>query len=224
MKNCIKATACGILVALVAMGALFTTAEAQTKKKDLQAFVTSDFIRGVPYQEAQSYGKAALPELHDMLQDKSLENYWPNVVGVIAYIGDASSVDPLMRFLDDLEGEVSPRAFQAALQVMPALGFISNESAAAKALGTVIDYSAEEYWRTAEFGFTYGAYQNEMLGEVFARMAIMGLGISGQPEALAHLNQMQTASLRSDWEDNVREAIATNQTIQQNGLNSIFNR
>lgn len=186
-----------------------------------RAFVTVHYFEGVPFVEARALGREALPDLYAVLQDRELETYWANTVGVIGMIGDPSSVEPLLAFLAGLSGEVSVDAFRAALQVMPALGHL-HRSGSADALGVLENHTDDEYWRRADLRMRYGRYADAALGEVMGRMAILGLGVAGTPEAAAHLASLDTPSLRPDWTDNVSEALVMNARIRSKGADAVF--
>jgi len=73
--------------------------------------------------------------------------------------------------------------------------------------------------------FSYQQYKNEALGEVLARQAIVGLGISGNPEAMKNLNMMkQKSETRKDWQDNLDEAIKLNDRVKKQGAKSVFGK
>ncbi len=57
------------------------------------------------------------------------------------------------------------------------------------------------------------------------KLAIQGLGISGRPEALRVLQEMgDNSSLKTDWRDNVDEAISLNKRVMQDGAEKVFGK
>lgn len=197
-------------------------AAAEAPSVDLKTFVTSWYSHGLPCTDAHAYGPQAIPELVTMLDDPSLEPHWVKIVGTLGCIRDASAVQPLMKFVKRQRGEISVDAFRAVLGVLPAIGQIAS-SGDRLALKTVTDFVDPDACKTYGIGFAYGRYHDDALAEVLGRMAINGLGVSGQPEALAELNRMMSApTLRKDWRDNVEEAISLNERVNTLGPAKAF--
>jgi len=200
-----------------------TPAQAQHTVRDVRAFVTTLYYEGLPYGEAKSYGPGVLPQLYDMLADDELQPYWANIVGMIGYLGEPSSIQPLLDFVHRQKGEISVNQFRAVLQVLPAIGHIS-QTGDVDALDTSVRYTERDSWQKESLQFSYGRYHDTALSEVLGRMAILGLGISGTPKAMAYLASMQSGNLRRGWVDNVAEAIALNQRVSTEGASHVFNR
>ncbi len=195
---------------------------AQEVQVDVRTFVTKMYIHGIPYIEAKSYGSGAIPELLLMLNDSTFEEYWVNIVSTLGYIGDTSAVMPLLSFINKKESEISVHAFRALLTTFQAMGHLS-QNGNQMAMSFLINWKEVDYWQTAKLNFSYKRYKNETLGEVFGRMAIQGLGISGRSEALEVLLKMQNDNnLQSDWFDNVEEAIILNYRVKEEGVNRVF--
>jgi hypothetical protein len=213
-----------VLLAALLMVTLAAPLSAQVPSVDLRTFVTTYYYDGLPYEEAKAYGPGALPELFTMLEDPTLEEYWPNMIHVVASIGDASAVPGLLDFIDRQSGEISVHTFRATLSVFSALGHLAR-SGDGLAFATLKNYADPDYWRVAEFDFNYQRYEGGALGEVLGRVAIQGLGFSARVDALLFLNEMNdNPNLRADWRDNVEEAIDINVLITTQGPEAVFGR
>lgn len=196
---------------------LLGPAPARAEAVDLKTFVTEWYVHGTPYEEARAYGPKAIPELLVMLHDPEMEPHWVKVVYTLGCIGDPSAIQPLMDFLGGLHGEISADAFRAALGVLPAVGGIAY-GGDASAIKIVEEFVQPSTLTLYGLDFSYGRYRGDALAEVLGRMSIMGLGFSGRPESLALLNRMfDDRTLRTDWLDNVAEAINVNSNISTLG-------
>ncbi len=211
-----------VMMLALLVPALAGPASAQAPTEDLRTFVTNWYVHGTPYDEARAYGPGAIPDLVAMLHDPEMEPHWVKVVYTLGCIGDPSAVQPLMDFLRGLHGEISVDAFRGALGVLPAIGSIAY-GGDGTAIGIIKDFVGPTALSTYGVDFSYGRYQGAALSEVLGRMSIMGLGFSGRPESLDLLNQMfQDHSLRTDWVDNVSEAININSSISRLGPARVY--
>src|SRR5262245_47398104 len=204
-------------IALAAVGGpLMGSPTAGRRTRDVRAFVTQWNVHGIPYREARALGARAVPELVSMLGDPGLEAHWTKVVWVLGCIGDRSATGALIDFLGRQRGEISVDTFRATLAVLPALGHLARAGDAA-AFEALTSFTRPEAGKAANLSFSYRRYTGEALREVLGRTAIQGLGIAGTPETLAVLESMNSKDLRTDWRDNVEEAIALNTRVARLG-------
>ncbi len=197
---------------------------AQIPPTDIKTFVTRFYIHGVPYDEAKLYGKSAIPQLTQMLKDKTYEQHWPNIVTTLGYIGDPMAVNDLIQFMENSTGEISIYQFRAIIRVFQALGHIS-QTGDITSLNALKEYTAITSWQKRKLLFKYHQYSNDILGEVLARQAISGLGISGKPDAMKKLNELKLSKdTRADWQDNLQEAIQLNGKVSSQGPHKTFSR
>lgn len=208
-----------LLISLTACTYSYT----QTSQKlDIKSFVTRLYIHGLPYDEAKAYGKQAVPELLLLLKDPSLEEYWPNIVLALGFIGDESATKPLISFMENSRGEISIHKFRAILRVFQSLGHIS-QSGNKESLNLLKSYTDINTWKTRNLRYAYAQYRDEALSEVLARQAIVGLGISGKAEANQQLKKIrQNKNTRKDWSDNLDEAINLNERVKTQGPQKVF--
>lgn len=216
----------GIVAAVMTMAALNASlatglAASDERPTNVRTLVTSWYPHGIPYSEAKALGASAVPELVSMLKDPAQEEHWTKVVWVLGCIGDAAATGPLIDFLKRQKGEVSVNTFRAALAVPPALGHLTRGRDAV-ALETLTSFTRPDAWEETGITFTYLRYKGAALGEVLGRTAIQGLGIAGTPEALAVLESLSRSDVRSDWQDNVKEAMALNDRVGRLGAARAF--
>lgn len=194
------------------------------QSQPLDQFISKMYIHGVPYEEAKSYGATAIPTLASFLEDPNFEPYLSNIIITMGHIGSPNATPHLLKFIELQSGEISEQRFIATLTVFQALGHIS-QSGDPIAMQALMDYKEETNWQTKPINYRFAQYQNAVMGEVIARMAIQGLGISGRPEAMAALRALENnPTTRADWADNVSEAKALNQKIQIQGVSKVFRK
>jgi hypothetical protein len=206
--------------------ALTTTSPvfAQSGVVDVRTFVTRSYYEGISFRDAASYGVGDVLELSDMLMDETFEEHWGKVVYVIAVIGDPSATTTLLEFFDRLSGEISAHALRASFGVFQGLGHLARNGDE-QAMAVLLDFGRPDFdWqRTGNLDFSYGRYGGGVLAEVTSRFALQGLAISGKREALAALNALDAdPNLRTDWRDNVEEAITINSRIRNEGPAAVF--
>lgn len=212
------------ILTTIIIACMFTSSLYAQEKTKLYDFVTKQYVHGMPYEEAKAFGGNAVPKLIDMLQNKSLEYYWPNIVTTIGYIGDPSAILPLNNFVQNSIGEISTDRFRAILRVFQALGHIA-QTGNAQAIKILKEYTALDSWKSKKIQFKFQQYQNDALSEVLARQAIVGLGISGRTEARQRLIELsQKADTRKDWTDNLQEALTLNEKVSREGAEKVFNK
>ncbi|GGF21613.1 hypothetical protein [Hymenobacter cavernae] len=203
-------------------------ADAQAQRKEevsIREFVTQFYIHGIPANEAEKYSSQDVPVLAAMLKDPVYQKSWMNIVIVLGYIGSSKATKPLVQFVDSQQGEISVETFRAVLYVFQSLGHIARKDSDKQALKALEDYLSLDSWKTKDLHFSFSRYRNEALSEVLARQAIQGLGVSGKPEANRALSDLRKSKdLRSDWVDNVDEAISRNSAIQARGVEKTLNR
>lgn len=211
--------ACLQIVPLVVAAA---SEPASSPTVDIRTFVQRMYYHGTPYGEARAYGSAAVPQLIEMLNDPRMEEHWVKTIYILGCIGDPSAVPELTRFLKRQHGEISVQTFRATLAVLPALGFIA-QGGDPDAIAQVLAYANPNHWVVSGLNFGYGPYHGSALGEVLTRTAIQGLGASGRAEALTMLREMDVdPALRTDWRDNVDEALRLNLQVSAEGAFRVF--
>lgn len=195
---------------------------AQGSSVDLRTFVTSTYAHGLPYVDAHAYGSDAVPSLVAMLADRSIESHWAKIVVTLGFIEDPSAVQPLMDFMKAQKGEISSDVFRAILSVLPAIGQIAyrGDPTALQIVTAFVDPGA---YRSYGIDFVYSRYHDDAIGEVLQRADIMALGVSGRPEALDLLKQMQgDPNLRQAWKSEVDRAIDVNVQMSTLGPEKVF--
>jgi len=66
----------------------------------IKEFVRQFYIYGVPYERASRYDASVAPTLLEMLKDPREQDHWSNIVVTLGMIGDKSTVEPMIAFIE----------------------------------------------------------------------------------------------------------------------------
>jgi HEAT repeat protein len=196
---------------------------------DVRDFVRQVFIHGVPYEQASRYDASAMPTLLAMLRDPAEEQYWANIVVVLGMIGDERVVEPMISFIQSDPGPaglLSPAQYRAKTSALMALGYLVNRTGNQRALNYLQESARPEAWASRGVAGTapFQASTTERNLDL-SKHAILGLALSGRPEAAQTLRSLQqpaaTAAAR-DFQaqvgDLVSEALNEHQRVSSQGL------
>jgi hypothetical protein len=159
---------------------------------DVREFVRQIFIHGVPFEEASRYGADAVPVLVEMLNDPAEQPYWANIVVVLGMTGEPEAVDPLIEFIEAGEAAgLSREHYTAKTSALMALGYIINATGDEQALDYLRASVNPETWAAKDVGVA--PYQTSLVERDYdlSKFAILGLALSGHPEALEILRSLQ---------------------------------
>jgi hypothetical protein len=157
--------------------------------------VFKHYMDGIPYPEAHALGPNALPYLLELLENPELKLFWTNIIVTIGFIEDPSAVDPLIDFLERAEGEVDGASFRALLSVPYALGCI-----AAGGGDRSIAYLADTIAGSGTAAIQW-QFQGKSVKDLVAEYAVMGLAVSGRPEARQLLQTLHRDAVKQSGRD-----------------------
>jgi hypothetical protein len=160
--------------------------------------VHKHYMDGIPYEQAHALGPDALPYLFELLNNPDEKLFWTNVVVTIGFIEDPSAVEPLIAILEETEGDVDGATFRALISVPYALGCIAA-GGDDRAIGYLGDNIAEPLNRNLKWNF-----RGKPVAEVIAEQSVMGLAVSGRPEARQRLKAMQAETARKGVQETRR--------------------
>jgi hypothetical protein len=229
---------CWLLVATGAAGAQ------SERGGSVEKFVKQVFIHGVPYTEARQWNtEEDTRKLIQMLEPESEAAYWPQVVAVLGIVGDDHGFCPLIEFLG--RSLRLPEGEEASLTVPLALGYLVNakhssveglKSAAAEAsLSILLEGVDPEFWgrpwpadlveRCGSAGpeFTGTDQRAQRLRSTLARRSLLGLALTGRPEAIVKLRALagavkKDAAAKELFSDLFPEMLKTARLVSRVGL------
>ena len=194
---------------------------------DIKDFVRQFFIHGVPYEAAMRYGSDVVPTLLGMLADPREEQAWPNIMIVLGMLGDERAVIPLISLIEQNPGgELDYFQYDAKTNAIFGLGYLVNKSGNQRALSYLKDGLDPSAW--VERGITWTSPEHETAAERNRRLsgvAIIGLGLSGDPAAEEALRELLTPAptptgreFREQMRGVIWETLRANQRIAEEGL------
>ena len=150
----------------------------------VEEFVRRAHHHGVSYAEARQYSAAGVPVLLRMLADPGESPSWENIVAVLGIIGDESVVAPLIAFLREGNGTLTPDEYRAKSTVLIALGYVVNHTGSRLALDYLLHSANPEEWntRTLRWSSPFHATASKRNARL-SSTAQLGLALSGAPEA-----------------------------------------
>ncbi len=171
------------------LAGLPTTTAAQ--EMDIRDFVHQIYIEGMPYEAANAYDSTAVPTLMAMLADSTESPYWANIAVVLCIIGDPIYVDPLIDFIKADQGTLTDEIYRAKSSAIMALGYLINKTGDENALNYLIESIDPGVWAQREVQYV-GPYEasTEARDLNLSTMAMLGLALSGRPEALEALSRV----------------------------------
>ncbi len=215
---------------LCAGGLLCAGLPAGTAAQDMDVgdFVHQIYVEGIPYEAANAYGADAVPTLLAMLADTSEAPYWANVAVTLCIIGDESALDSLIGFIEsDAPGELSDAVYRAKSSAVMALGYLINKTGNERALNYLVESAQPANWEAKNLTWR-GPFQPNMdtRNVNLSTMAMLGLALSGRPEAAEALRTLSPDNFPRDFQPQVsgliEVALEAHQQIAEQGLATYY--
>jgi len=198
-----------------------------TSALEVQAFVRQTFTHGVPYEAARRFDARVVPVLWQMLADPIEEPHWPNIAVMLAIVGEEGVADGLIEFVRADHAEVlSPAHYAAKTAALMALGYHVYHTGDQDCLDYLSRCADPAYWRRLDLQWRAPFPQSpEERDTQLATLAVLGLALSGAPEAERRLEALRQLSRTPEGAgigaavgDVLDEAIEACRTIQKEGL------
>ena len=170
-------------------------AQTATDPETVRAFVRQTYIAGIPFKEVQGMSPdVALPVLITMLDDSRDAQYWANIVVTLGMLGDNRAVEPLINFIARSEEppELSPPQAVAKTSAVMSVGYIVNKTGKGPAFTFLAEGVDPQVWENRNIRWSSSFYPSTRERNIqLATMSIIGLAISGRPEAEKILRDLQ---------------------------------
>jgi hypothetical protein len=161
-----------------------------------------------------------------MLADAAEQEHWTNIVGVLGIIGDERAVDPLIAFATARpDGSLSGAQYAAKSSVPLALGYLVNRTRNERALSYLIESLDPSVWAARGVAWTSPYHRTDVERNLqLTTAAILGLAVTGQPEAARALRAVQADTsavgkrLQAQVSNVVSDALEANAEIARLGL------
>jgi hypothetical protein len=160
-------------------------------------FVHRVFIEGVPYDQGSRYKAAEILPLAALFEKSDEKRSWLNIVTVLGMTGDPKAFPILMSFLERGSGPISSDEYAAKQAVPFALGYLLAKNFSFDIFNYLAAGLNPVTWpQRLQWHPTIGINDIARTAQLI-RMTILGLAISGRPEALSAL-QLYLGELL-DW-------------------------
>jgi hypothetical protein len=177
----------------------------------------------------------ALPVLIKMLDDPRDEQYWANIVMTLGMLGDSRAVGPLINFITRSEepSELSAPQTVAKTSAVMFLGYIVNKTGKGQALTFLAEGVDPQVWENRNIQWSSYFYPlTRERNNQLAVMSIIGLAISGRPEAKKILrglqhpvsdpNSMVVRQRLPEIANVIDDALKANEKISRDGLKKYY--
>ena len=202
-----------------------TVSVSASAQEDIGDFVRATYIGGIPYDDANAYTPNVVPMLLRMLADENESLHWGNVIVTLCIIGDESVVEPIIAFIErNVEGNVTESQYRAKSSAIMALGYLINKSGNERSLTYLTESVSPALWnqRGIEWRAPFHADDQER-NIALSNDAILGLALSGRPEARTVLRNLQSReSLIGMQEGLISAAVETLDAIAERGLSGYY--
>lgn len=150
-------------------------------------FVHRVFIEGVPYEQGSQYGAADIPPLVALLEKPGEKRSWLNVITVLGMTGDPTAFSVLKSFLERGFRPISSDEYAAKEAVPFALGYLLAKNFNSDILNYLAEGLKPVTWpQRLQWHANIGINDIARTAQLI-KMTILGLAISGRPEALSTL-------------------------------------
>jgi hypothetical protein len=202
--------------------------------RDVREFVSQHWIQGIPYQAASQYGEADAKLLLEWLNEpEKHEEFLPEIVTTLGFIGSELAVQPLIDFVQN------PRATRAVFKAKHAalihLGDLVNKSGSQAALDFLTKVAADAGMANnlavpratiaaAEAAVAgVDAPSAETIAAELAVSATFGLALAGKAEAEQTLAGMvNDTNTFAAVKRAATEAVALSQTVRAQGQKAYY--
>ncbi len=154
-------------------------------KEHVYKFISHPYFNGISLKMARQLTASAIPRLWKVVENQEDRQWWVNAVVTIGFIGDESDFKKLVDKLEVDYGELDGDTYKMLKSIPFAIGCIAGNGHKV-ALAYLKSHLRPESW-----DFVRGTYQGKDLGAKLAQRAVIGLAISGQPEAREILVELQ---------------------------------
>jgi FG-GAP-like repeat len=199
---------------------------------DIRDFVRQVFIHGVPFEEASRYDPSAVPTLLAMLRDPAEEDFWATIAVVLGMIGDERVVEPMISFIQSGAGPAgpSPAEYRAKTSALMSLGYLVNRTGNQRALNYLQESVRPDAWAARNMAGTAPFQASTAERDIdLSKHAILGLALSGRPEAAQTLRSLQqpagtdaARAFQAQIRDLVSEALNEHQRVSSQGLSDYY--
>ncbi len=210
-------------------------ADVRTGPMPIEEFAQRIIVDVTPIDDILRYGPADVPVLLRMLADRRKADTWPMVTNVLGMIGDDTTASELIAFIETRRaGRISRAEYNGIQSAIQALGFLASRAGSPVALDYLMKASEPEFW-ARQRNMRWISVATPSMGHRdhrLASVAAMGLGLSGDSQALGMLQRrwdetvrgrrVETGEEQRDMLDVLEQAMRDNTKVSRVGLESYY--
>lgn len=152
---------------------------ADSASSGAEALVRRVYYEGVPYGAARSVDDAGAARLAAMLLDPGEREWWPNIALVLGIAGRSGAYEALCGASEaGGSGELDRPAYKLQTAIPLAMGHLARSDP--RALAWLAARAREP---ASDPGWSFRSQRGAELGAQLRGLALVGLGLSGRPEA-----------------------------------------
>lgn len=200
----------------------------------VRAFVEATYPHGVPYGEARALGPGAEPALLQWLDDPAMAPHRSNIAVTLGILGSAQAGARLVTLIESGSDPLPADDVRLRMDAIMGLGYAAYAGTSPAPLRYLLGgldtstWAARVHWQLSDKGDPAARLRMQ---------AALALGLSGSPDALSALQNLQSAggggrgggrgggggaALTPSEQAAVAEAIRANQFIAANGMDEYY--
>lgn len=190
MRKRARAVVCAAGLLLVAPG---PGGSAENEVAAAEALVRADYFEGVPYERARAISAAGAARLEEMLADPAETAHHAKIAIALGISAHPGAYEALADYAArEPQGRVDHAVFEARLAIPVAMGHLAREDDRALAF---LQQAAALDPRAAAPAWSYGHFRGAGLAAMIRARAVLGLGMSGRPEARETLRRIEARAV-----------------------------
>lgn len=192
-------------------------------RTELEAFVTSVYFEGIPLEDARKFVGKDDAYLSRVLQDQGMVNYHPAALTILGLSGTQSAEQALVRYVVSGNERIDSSFMASKSDAVMSLGYLANVSGGKFGLKTLIE-TAEGGWSKQGMSWSLDYSKDPAAApESIRRMSLIGLALSGHPDAGPVLERAKVNAEKADGEwaitaEDVSDYIEEYQMVRRLGL------
>ena len=164
----------------------------EASRMDVETFVRSVYIHGLPYDAATRYTSDDAGILTEMLQNSENAIYWPNVTMVLGIIAAEGTVESLIDFIHGHDGPVewSSTMYRGRVSALAGLGYVVNKTKNKKALDYLLASVRPTIWHERNMPWLMVREDADRRALDMSSSAVLALALTGHAAAVRKLNEL----------------------------------
>ena len=175
---------------------LMTTEKSCAYSRDIEKFVRSRYVHGIPFREPDSFSPGDVSKLLELLASDQEKEFRPTIVATLAMTGDPSASEAIRRVLDSGRGHLTRREFETRKAAVTSLGLLLEARPSRdEDLDLLVQGLQPGFWTRKAWAGPQRLHRDESESQL-VNAATWGLALSGHPEAEKALHSLEESHNR----------------------------